>query len=62
MVTILTYQIHASSEQLTYVKYSYKGDECGTWTCSSKKYGKTFSYFLSNLFSVELYFVSIANL
>ena len=62
MVPMFTDQIPDSSELLTYARCGCKEDGCGTLTCSCKKYGKSFSYFLSNLLSAEFYFVSRANL
>ena len=62
MVPKFTDQIPAPSELLTYVRCGCKEDGCGTLTCSCKKHGKAFRYFLGNLLSVEFYSVSSANL
>ena len=56
MVPMLTGQIPAPSELLIYVRCGCKEDGCGTLTYSCKKNGNVFSYFLSNLLSVEFCF------
>ena len=61
MVPMFTDQIPAPLELLTYVRCGCKKDECGTLTCFCKKHGKAIIS-LSNLLSVEFYFVSRANL
>ena len=58
MVPMLTGQIPAPSELLIYVRCGCKDDGCGTLTYSCKKNGNVFSYFLSNLLSVEFCFNS----
>ena len=58
MVQIFTGQIPAPSELLIYVRCGCKEDGCGTLTYSCKKNGNVFSYFLSNLLSVEFCFNS----